>query len=382
MNAPFSVRQSTSWVLRVLNGRLAGAEHPLLVGKHLLIGHALDNDIILRGKGTSGISIALDIADDQARLRVISGEVMLLGRPISESQEAILPPYLPVQIGEFAIAIGGESSERWDEASRLGLRLVSADSNPPATERASLAQRVSARLHPLSKQMPSRTLGIALLILTGLILIGLALIAPVTDAIRSERHSPRTVQNALGIAGFSSVKVTRDSASQTIIVSGLVGSSDDVVRLRALLAEQFPGAIADVSTPESLASSATDILQNNKVDAEARAGRGGAITVISEYLPIDRQNELTALLKQDLPALKTVKFQMDGRRGDRDLQYFFSSTSNGLATFVDGNPGYIVTQDQTRWFVGSVVPTGHKIIAIGGGRIVFERNGLIEELIM
>jgi type III secretion protein D len=103
---------------------------------------------------------------------------------------------------------------------------------------------------------------------------------------------------------------------------------------------------------------------------------------VTEYLPQDRQIELTALLKRDLPALKNVEYQMDNRRGDRDLQYFFSTSRSGLATYVDGNPGYIVTQDQTRWFVGSVVPTGHKILGIGGGRVIFERQGLVEELAM
>ncbi len=69
-------------------------------------------------------------------------------------------------------------------------------------------------------------------------------------------------------------------------------------------------------------------------------------------------------------------------RGDRDLQYFFSGSEYGLATFVDGNPGYITTMDGTRWFAGAQVPTGHKIITIGNGRVSFERDGRVEELIL
>lgn len=383
MNAPFSVKQA-QWVLRVLNGRLAGAERPLHVGKYLRVGHALDNDIVLRGARTLGISLALDLADDQARLRVISGEIILLGRPVGVDEEAILPPYVPLQIGEFAVAIGGDVEDRWQEAERIGQSLVAPankfEVTPP--ERAGLAERMATRLYPVRDHFINRPSSMWLLIALGLMLIGFAAVAPVSDAIRSELYSPRAVKATLSATGFTGLKVTRDSASQTLIVSGMVTRDKDAARLRKLMADKFPGSLVDIATPGSLAAAATDILRNNKVDAEATPGRVGALKIISEYLPGDRQVELTALLKRDLPSLNTVEYQMDNRRGDRDLQYFFNNAGTGLATYVDGAPGYIVTQDQTRWFVGSVVPTGHKILGIGDGRITFERQGLVEELMM
>ena len=384
MNAPFVVKQSTVWVLRVLNGRLAGAERPLHVGKYLHVGHGLDNDIVLRGQSTSGISLLLDLADDQARVRVTSGEISLLGRPIGVDEEAILPPYVPLQICEFAVAIGGDVEERWHEAERIGqsITLQNTDDHTVDPERAGLAERISTRLYPVRDHFANRSSGMWFLALLGVLLLGFAAIAPITDAIRGELYSPRSVKATLSATGFTGLKVTRDVASETLIISGAVSSDSEAMRLRKLMADKFPGALIDISTPASLAAAATDILRNNKVDAEARPGRSGAIRIVTEYLPRDRQIELTAVLKRDLPALKNVEYQMDNRRGDRDLQYFFSTSRSGLATYVDGNPGYIVTQDQARWFVGSVVPTGHKILGIGGGRIIFERQGLIEELVM
>lgn len=384
MNAPFVVKQSTIWVLRVLNGRLAGAERPLHIGKYLRVGHGLDNDIVLRGQGTSGISLLLDLADDQARVRVTSGEISLLGRPIGVDEEAILPPYVPLQIGEFAVAIGGDVEERWHEAERIGqsITVQNADNHTADSERAGLAERISTRLYPVRDHFANRSSGMWFLALLGVLLLGFAAVAPITDAIRGELYSPRSVKATLAATGFTGLKVTRDVASETLIISGAVNSDSEAMRLRKLTADKFPGALIDISTPASLAAAATDILRNNKVDAEARPGRSGAIRIVTEYLPQDRQIELTALLKRDLPALKNVEYQMDNRRGDRDLQYFFSTSRSGLATYVDGNPGYIVTQDQARWFVGSVVPTGHKILGIGGGRVIFERQGLVEELAM
>lgn len=384
MNAPFPVKSSTQWVLRVLNGRLAGAERRLPAGTALHVGHGFDNDIVVRGELTTGISVAVDVADDHARLHVISGEVTLLGRPVGAGDTAVLLPYVPFQIGEFAVAIGGVAENRWEEAQRACLSLATATEshNSDQPQRASIAARMATRLYPVSDHFAQHRGSMWLLIMLGIVLIGFAAVAPITDAIRGQINSPTAVRNMLATTGFGSLKVTRDVASQTVIVSGMVASDKDAARLRALVADKYPGALLDITTPTSLAAAVTDILRNNKIDAEARAGRAGAVVVVTEYLPIDRQTELTALLKRDLPTLKTVEYQLDNRRGDRDLQYFFSASGTGLATYVDGNPGYLVTQDQSRWFVGSTVPTGHKILSIGGGRVVFERQGLIEELVM
>lgn len=384
MNAPFAIKQSAQRVLRVLNGRLAGAERPLHVGKYLRVGHALDNDIVLRGEGTKGISFLLDVADDQARVHVTSGNISLLGRPIGIDDEAILPPYIPLQIGEFAVAIGGDIEERWQEAERIGKLIMAPDPTGQVVspERAGIIERFATRLYPVQDHFVNRLSGMWFLVLLGIILLGFAAIAPVTEAVRSELYSPRAVRATLTAAGFTGLKVTHDPASQTIIISGDVNSDADAGSLRKLMADKFPGAVVDITTPSSLAATATNILRNNKVDAEAYPGRSGTIRVVTEYLPQDRQIELTKLLRLDIPTLKKVNYQMDNRRGDRDLQYFFNTSRSGLATYIDGDPGYLVTQDQTHWFVGSIVPTGHKILSIGSGRIVFERQGLIEELIM
>ena len=46
-----------------------------------------------------------------------------------------------------------------------------------------------------------------------------------------------------------------------------------------------------------------------------------------------------------------------------------------IASVVPGNPAYLVTADGARYFVGAMLPTGHRITAISGQRVWLERNG-------
>jgi type III secretion protein D len=193
-------------------------------------------------------------------------------------------------------------------------------------------------------------------------------------------HSSATDRAVLAAAGFRDLTLTESPNGP--MIHGIVRDDAELARLRLLVSERIGPAIVDVDTMQALAASATDLLRAQGVDGEAMPRGGHGLLVTAEFLPADRQAELEKLIKRDVPGVTRVAFAPDGGRGDRDLQYFFSGSEYGLATFVDGNPGYITTMDGTRWFAGAQVPTGHKIITIGNGRVSFERDGRVEELIL
>jgi type III secretion protein D len=103
-------------VLRIVDGRLAGKEFALEDGQRVCIGHALANDVVLRGSGTRNTVVELRLHGEVASLRVLGGTAELLGRSLNEGEEAQLPAYLPFRIGEFVLAHGASGSARWDGA--------------------------------------------------------------------------------------------------------------------------------------------------------------------------------------------------------------------------------------------------------------------------
>ena len=205
---------------------------------------------------------------------------------------------------------------------------------------------------------------------------------PATRWIGTQFDMGQSRQLVLAGAGFRNLSVTESNGGQGPMIVGVVKDDAELARLRILVSERIGRATIDVDTMQAIAASATDMLRAQGVDADARPTRGNGLLVTTEFLPSDRQDELADMIRRDLPNVARVSFTTSSVRGDRDLQYFFSGGTFGLATFIDGAPGYIVTADGTRWFAGSQVPTGHRILAIGNGRASFERDGRIEDIVL
>ncbi len=385
MNAPFAPLMIGTMVLRVLSGRMRGAEHRLHNGKFVRIGHALDHDIVLRDPSTRGLSFELHLGRDVATVRVVAGEIALLGRPVAAGEEASLPAFVPLSVGALSVAIGDATSDRWSEAERLSTTMAPVAPTAPApreTPHAGLAERLATRLYPLREGVAFERRWPLYGVIAAVLLFAMILIGPATRWIGAQMHSRADDQAALTAAGFQGLTLADGAAGQGPIIHGIVKDDAELSRLRAVVAQRIGRATIDVDTMQAMAASATDILRAQGVDGEAKPMRGTTLAVTAEYLPADRQAELAKLIQRDLPGIGQVTFATEGARGERDLQYFFSNSAFGLATFVDGNPGYLVTADGTRWFAGAQVPTGHKIISIGNGRASFERDGRVEELIL
>ncbi|HEX8388966.1 MAG TPA: hypothetical protein VF636_08115 [Sphingomonas sp.] len=367
--------------LRVLTGRLQGAEHRLPPGRSVTLGHSFENDVVLRGAGTPGLSAELHVGPDATMLRVLSGELVALGREVRAGEELLLPPYLPVRLGEFAFAVGAEDVQRWDEASTLaGSVARPIETEARAQPRADARERLATRVDGWRRAVRGRTRRIA----AGAAALAVTLAAvPTTlwwqDA---QARDPATVKRKLQAAGFAGLAVAPDPGGGTVVITGAVTDDRDAERLAAFASENFPGALVEVETASGMAAAASDVLRANGVAAETKPVRPGVIAVVADYLPVDRQDELTALLRRDIPTLRRVEYRTGPGRGSEDLRHFFNSGRFGAASFVDGDPGFIVTADGSRWFTGATLPTGHRVVEVGRGQVTLERAGQVEILRM
>lgn len=383
MNAPFPPPLMVgNMILRVVAGKSKGAEHRLHSGKFVRIGHAFDHDIVLRDASTKGLSLELHLGADVATIRVVAGVIGLLGRPIVAGEDASLPAFVPLTLGAFVIAIGDADSDRWAEVARLSTMIAPVAAEPAAAPQADLSERLATRLYPLRDAIAVERNWPFYGVIAALVLLFVIAGGPATRWVSGQFANAQSHQTVLASAGFRNLTVTDGPAGQGPMIIGVVKDDAELARLRIVIGERIGRATIDVDTMQAMAASATDLLRAQGVDADARPMRGNSLLVTTEFLPVDRQDELSKLIRRDLPGVTRVAFTTSSTRGDRDLQYFFSGGPFGLATFVDGAPGYIVTADGTHWFAGSQVPTGHNIVAIGNGRASFERDGRIEELIL
>jgi type III secretion protein D len=401
MNAHSTSSHNDLLVLRVIEGRQAGAEYRLSAGLSVTLGHGFHHDIVLRMPADKDVSVRLDVKDGIVGLAMLAGNATLLGRPLSAGDTAQLPYYVPLVIGGVSFAIGSAESERWSETQQLRAApemdgAVAADPEHSAPAQAvaiaadpksvsgqvqGFVQVAKQSLAPVAEAVGIERRWPLYAIIAATLLLAALLYSPVSNWMGREYFGAVAAQKILHDAGYKDV-VVRDTPEGGLIVKGLVRNDAQLTRLRRLVSDRQPNAVIDVTTMDGLAAGVTDMLVSQGIDAEARVGRGKVLLIDSEYLPRDRQDELAQQIRKDVPALSRVMFKVNPERGESMLQYFFASEKYGLASFVDGDPSFISTANNEKWFKGSTLPTGHVILEIGSGRIRFEKNGLVEDLIV
>ncbi|NJM50055.1 MAG: hypothetical protein HC843_03545 [Sphingomonadales bacterium] len=420
MNAATNAQMQAGMILRVLTGRQRDARYRLSPGLKVTIGHSFSHDIVLRGIKDKDFSLALHLGGDVSVIEMLSGTVGLLGQELSEGARAQLPPFVPFEAGGVFIAIGDAQSDRWDEALRLTEQnwpsltdeetgnpsgeehIASEPSMVAATEKTqtksasgqlltkmpmegaafqNMLTHFSARYQVLEERWQLERRWPIWAAAAALLFIAIIGYIPARDWIGQSFHNPSAVEARLERVGFADLSVEQ-AADGHLMITGLLRTDAELDRLRDYAREKYPDAEIAVQSMDGLADSATAILEAQAIDAQARPGNGRSLVIDSEYLPGNRQAELRQAILADLPLIKSVSFAMTGQRGDDNLQYFFSKSSFGYATYVEGDPSFIRTADGTTWMKGAKLPTGHNLIDISGGRIRFERMGIVEELVV
>jgi hypothetical protein len=376
---------STRLNLRVLVGRNEGAQHSLPLDRRVLIGHGYDNDIVLRCPESRGIALQLTMHGKLAALEVIAGEIIVLGRALTAGERVTLEPYVPVRLPGFVIAIGEEDETRWEAARELAadnpqaIKASSGDVMP----RVDLGERIALRTQPIRHRYGAIALAPHTLMLAALLLLTVAIGTLVgTSLIGPQPLTPQELRQELAAQGFGHLRVEQSADGKGLAIVGLVANEDQLLRLREWAEGTHDDVALGVGTLANAAEAATNLLSAHNVDAAVEASGVDGLRIETEFLPRDRQAELEALLRRDLPRVRSFTFSASAKRGQSDLAYFFNAPGYGAASFVAGDPGYIVTEDGTRWFAGATLPTGHTILEITGSSVTIERDGLRDTLVM
>ena len=370
--------------MRVLVGRNEGAQHNLPPDRKIMIGHSYENDIVLRDAASRGFALRLTPRGKLGFLEVITGRIKVLGRDMVAGETIMLEPYVPVRMAGFAFAIGTDNEERWLEAQEIA-RQNPLEVSPLSTEppRTNVAERIDLRTQPIRSRYGDRLSAPTTLFAAAALLLVIAAGTWFgTRALAPAGPSPAVVYSELAELGFGRLTIEQAQNGAGIAIVGLVPSEDELMRLKTWAASEHPDVTLGVATLESAAEAAANLLAAQNVDASVSPDGSAGLLVETEFLPKDRKAELVALLERDLPRVGSFTFTTSPDRGSSDLAYFFNAPGYGAASFVSGDPSYIVTQDGTRWFAGANLPTGHTIIEINENSVTVEREGLRDTLIM
>ena len=363
--------------LRVLQGRARGAVAKLARRRWVEVGHALSSDLVIRDASAKGVRLRLRPRDDTAELDLIEGEVVLLGHPLAAPATAILPAYVPLELGDTAVALGVPDSPRWSEAERL-LDAAHADTDTSAAAEAAEGAQARAALPPWRVLSPALLQASRLQVLVP-VTIGAAaavVLAAVgwnlTENLLDRAPSPARASQVLAQDGFPSLEIR--TSDEGLVARGLLTRASDLERLRADVARRHWPIALTVQTNDQLRQGVADVLRANGYDATIKAMGPGLFSAQLRGGDPSRQDEVRDEALRDNPGLKQlVLVGQDGQPASHSLAP--SDAGKRVVTVVGGDMGYVQTADGSRYFAGATLPTGHKILAVADQDVTLELDG-------
>lgn len=366
---PFEPELEPACELRVLSGLVAGAAAVLPLRRWVEVGHALTSDLVIRDPTARGVRLRLRARDGAAELDLVEGEASLLGHALTAPATAILPAYVPLIVGGSAIAFGEPGARRWDEALRL-LRADRDEAEPSAEDvgapapPVSVAARALAVLDGAKGAWPVAAGAAAAVALAALVwspLIGWLNSAP----------SPEQAGAALARDGFPALNVV--GGDNGLTARGVLRRASDLARLRGDIARRRWPMALEVQTDDQLRQGVADVLKANGYDAGVSVLAPGILAAEIRGGDMGKVEAVRAEALRDNPGLRQLVIK--GLDGAAPRSLTPADPNKRVVALVGGEMGYVQTADGARYFMGSILPSGHRITAITDHDVSLDLNG-------
>jgi type III secretion protein D len=346
--------------LRVLEGPQAQAHAPLPCdeGVTLVAGPAGDGaDIWLRDDAGAPARVRVVAGAAQAAIEVMEGQVTLDGRALDAGAQAAWGPHAPLTIGRSVVAYGLAGDAAWTP-----------DGAPVAAPKAAAPRRRGAEIWLTA-------VGACIAVASA----GALMLAHVAAAPRTDTAVAPTLEETLRGSEFSSLELARDAAG-SMRLAGRLATQAQRSRLDAWLALHDAAPKVDVQVDETLARDVTDVFRVNGVAVQARVTGPGLVVAEAAERDPDRLARAVEVVRRDVRGLDKLAVENRATPLPPPATPLSDDPNKRIASLVPGNPGYLVTADGSRYFIGAVLPSGHRVIAIAQQRVTLERDGRSQTL--
>jgi type III secretion protein D len=376
----------TPLALRVLSGPRKGAGIALEPGGTVSIGYGVGNDVVIRDASLQGVKVALELEGRTARLNVLEGQVTLLGMPVGAGHSVVLPDRVPIALGNSMIAYGPRASEGWENCVRLAREMAAPGKAKPGAAGAA-GQASAGRRRVLPARAPRWAARWAVPLAVVATAAGLAFAlnlstrrAPhLVDAWRDASALP-ILRDALAMEGFARLSVT-EGPDGAPLVRGFLASEAERVRLSQVINGSGLKAAIDVRTGEQLARSVADVLRVNGIRASTRHVGQGTVAVLATEVDPKQLERAEAIARRDVPGLAGLVVESTPKPAPAPVVApVREDPAKRVAQVVYGPNGYVATVDGARYFVGAILPTGHRIVDITQRDVLLDKDGSASRL--
>jgi len=173
---------------------------------------------------------------------------------------------------------------------------------------------------------------------------------------------------------FSTLTATTH-ADGRLEIRGRLATIAERARLDAWLGERQLNPSIEVQVDESLLRDVTETFRINGISVRAQVAAKGIVAVEAAERDADRLARAEEMVRRDVRGLEKLTLTNTATPLPKPLPPVADDPGKRIASLVPGEPAYIVTADGSRYFVGSMLPTGHRIAEVGAHSVTLEHDG-------
>ena len=397
MNAQLhkAAEEKAEYLVSVTDGLASGATFRISVGQRLLVGSDLQADIVLLDPSACDCQLVLTGTDSGVVAEALAGKVLLDGDTL------VLPTEINgenrrLRLGEAELRIqtpdyGVDAINNGD----LPASTCISDSSPEpdniediSTE--ALSQpgncRIENGVEPNKADsfisvpdLHKNTWMVPLTMILGPLLVCGIYLSWKFNAHQSAPVVVPTLASVLEEPEFAELSVSTIGDAKTL--TGRLQSREQAKRLDVML-NALPEKVENKThIADQLLAQINEIFRVNDETVKASFTAEGKVLVETRIANPERLEHLRDVVMRDVPELpELVINNQPPPSALKPGRAPVVEPGKRVALVVSDEPAYVVTQDASRYFVGAILPSGHRIHTIEGGRVSLEMEGLITEL--
>ncbi len=355
--------------LQITAGPQAGASMLIASGALVTLGQGLSNDVVLRDPSIGNQQISVQAESSSVVIGVTEGQVLVGGQLIEQGMQCRLPANETVVWGSTQLKFVAEIAGR---------------SQPAEAELASTT--VAARWYTTRK---------AAYVFAGSALV-CGLLVVVASLWQGQLAKPANMTTVsaemlLEESEFSHLRVSRNGES--VVISGFLPSREAAMGLSELLDKSGYKWTNAVQIGDELAAKVQDVFRVNGVAIKAQATQAGEVEITAPAIQQNKLQHLEKIVYRDIPQLHklivhpspaSLPFDGDGEIANKVMpghkQRLVKDPGKRVTMVVSNDPAYVVTEDNSHYYIGSLLPTGHRISAIDGGHVSIVKAGVTTQM--
>ena len=352
---------------RVLSGTHRDAVFVLGSEDLLVVGSAESCDIFLTDAGVAQRHATLSLQGRSPSIRALDGTLTVNDQPVAPSARVVLQPGAEIALGESGVK----------------LRLAGHSEKPtaPAADKTSTSKAAETAANPSKQKSPLRRASLAALALLVPLAAGVLALEKFTPAASpanaaaqpSETPTIETLLAQENLAG----KVTVSKTSYGLMLSGVL-DRDAAAQLQAALPSIGKRVINSTVTQQELVEQVREVFRTRGYEVSATYLDKGRVRIDNLDENNARVQRAADEVRSDVAQLAAlVLVSPTEAQPPARVPSYEAGRGERPSVQIDADTAYLSTISGSRYFVGSVLPSGHTVLRITRDAVQVERDGQI-----